>query len=314
MVRRQIFGNHNLFFARGRAVVHLVAPLPEAHHERPQEPKPTVSTQSYLSQEQLAALRSDPANANETAQGRAERLASLGRLAAGVAHEINNPLAYMAVNLDLALDELAALEAQTRAPSREGAASLGPKLSVVLQALGDVREGVRRVGTVVEDLKHLLVAEQGEMPTVDARIALDAAIAEVRSSLPEGTRLVKMYGDAPPVRGSEPWLTKVFAHVLHNAAQALAETQNEREVRVTVRRDQERRVEIMVVDTGIGIAPEVFGRIFDPFFTTKHFGKNRGLGLAICNAIVSSLGGTIAVHSELGSGTRVQILLPCGSG
>jgi PAS domain S-box-containing protein len=245
-----------------------------------------------------------------TKLARAERLVSLGKLASGVAHEINDPLAYMAVNVDLAIDELRAMQrGAQRAGTGEPVPSAG-RVAAIVQALNDVRDGVRRVGQIVDDLKTLAVTEQGAVATVDARIALDAAVAAVRPNLPCGVRLEKDYADVADVRGTETWLSRALSQVLLNAAHALADSAGERALRLVVRPAKSAHVVVVIEDTGGGIAPESLARVFDPFYTTKLLERARGLGLTVAHAIVTSLGGTIAVESELGRGTRVTIRLP----
>jgi PAS domain S-box-containing protein len=232
----------------------------------------------------------------------AERLASMGLLAAGVAHEINNPLAYVIANLSVLVEEIPALAA--------GADKA--RLDEALQMLKDVREGAERVRRVVRDLK--LFSRSDEMTTgpVDLRPVLDFTIEMAQNEIRHRARLVKDYGvDLPLVEGNEGKLGQVFLNLLVNAAHSIPEGRIEQnEIRVVTRVDEKGRVVVEIRDTGEGIPPDRLPRIFVPFFTTKAIGFGTGLGLSTSHGIVTALGGSIQVKSEVGKGSVFRVVLP----
>jgi len=232
----------------------------------------------------------------------AERLTSLGTLAAGVAHEINNPLAFIGANLSWARQRLAQV-----------AQAIGPKWGDIESALTDCQEGAERIRTIVQDLKTYSAAEERtEAGPTDVNGVLEFALRMADNELRQRARLVRDLQPVPPVPGGHSRLGQVFLNLLVNAAQAIpAGRIGENEVRLRSRYDAaEERVVVEVEDTGAGIGAEDLARIFDPFFTTKPVGVGTGLGLFICHGIVTSLGGSIAVDSKPGAGTTFRVSLP----
>ncbi|PTL80589.1 ATP-binding protein [Vitiosangium sp. GDMCC 1.1324] len=239
----------------------------------------------------------------------ADRMASVGTLAAGVAHEINNPLAYVTANLGYAHEEL--LRQLERWPA-EGLPSAGPLKSVCV-ALGEALQGADRVRTIVGDLKTFSRETQESLGTVDVKKVLDSTLNLAAGEIRHRARLVKEYGKGvPPVRGNDSRLGQVFLNLVVNAAQAIPSDgdADHHEIRVTTRLTERGWVAVEVSDTGAGIAPELLGRIFDPFFTTKPPGVGTGLGLSICHNLITAMGGELHVQSDLGRGTTFQVLLP----
>jgi PAS domain S-box-containing protein len=230
----------------------------------------------------------------------ADRLASVGTLAAGVAHEINNPLAFVLSNLGFLEEDFRRLREELP----------GEQLQEMEQILRETREGADRVRHIVRDLRTLSRDEGEELSVVDVCGVVESSVGLVRNELRHRARLVKDLEPVPPVWGSEGRLGQVLLNLLINAAHALPSGQPDRnEVRVKVRAIGD-RVIIEVADTGQGIAPEIRDRIFDPFFTTKPVGMGTGLGLSICHGIVTSLGGEISVESEVGRGSTFRLSLP----
>jgi PAS domain S-box-containing protein len=231
----------------------------------------------------------------------ASRMASVGTLAAGVAHEINNPLAFINANLVWLKDELEARRAAL------GDAGFQELAAVV----GEARSGIERISTIVRDLKAFSRVETDEAAApVDVRKVLSFAAKMADKELRQRARVVSEMEDVPAVLGSEGRLGQVFLNLLLNAAQAIpdgASAANEIRIRC-LRRD--RSVVVEVSDTGRGIPPELQARIFDPFFTTKPVGEGTGLGLAVCHGIVRGLGGAISVQSEVGRGSTFSVRLP----
>jgi two-component system cell cycle sensor histidine kinase/response regulator CckA len=231
----------------------------------------------------------------------ADRLVSLGTLAAGVAHEINNPLAYVIGNIELLARELPALVAGR---SRLDLAELEALLT-------DAREGAARVGAIVRDLRALSRSDDGRATAVDVVPVLQSCLKMVQGELRDRARIVEdLAPGLPQVAGTASRLGQVFLNLLVNAAHAIPEGRPEtNEVRVSARAEAD-LVVIEIADSGGGIPARVIGRIFDPFFTTKPVGQGTGLGLAISHEIVRSLGGTITVDSTVGRGTIFRIALP----
>jgi PAS domain S-box-containing protein len=234
----------------------------------------------------------------------ADRMAAVGTLASGVAHEINNPLACVTANLELLREELTP-------PPGDGTAP--PKMSPeeILAALDDAREGAERVRIIVRDLRLFARGDAGERGPVDLGGVLQAAERMAGNMVKTRARVVQEHAPLPPVDGNATRLCQVFVNILVNAAQAIvAGAPDDNEVRVcaAVAGDQ---VVVEVRDSGVGIPADVRSRIFDPFFSTKGIGGGHGLGLSVCHGIVTSFGGHITVDEGLGGrGTIVRVSLP----
>jgi PAS domain S-box-containing protein len=236
----------------------------------------------------------------------AERLTSVGTLAAGVAHEINNPLAYVTNNLEFARSEAQALAAMI---DDEG--PIAVRLREMTQALREAELGAERVRQIVLDLKTFSRIDDESRGSVDVRKTLELAISMATNEIRHRARLVFQAAPVPKIDANEAKLGQVFLNILINAAQAIPEGRADSHViRVGLGTDSQRQVVITISDDGEGIAPELLQRVFDPFFTTKPQGIGTGLGLAICHNIVRSLKGEIAIESTLGLGTTVRITLP----
>jgi PAS domain S-box-containing protein len=238
----------------------------------------------------------------------ADRLASIGALAAGVAHEINNPLSYVLLNLDMVIRDLT-----SAAPHQggDGAGGEGARFAEIVARLREARAGVDRVGHIVQDLKAFSRVDTDRRGLIDVRRVLDETIDLASNEIRHRARLVRAYGEVPMVSASASRLSQVFLNLLVNAAQSMSEGEAEQnEIRVGAAVDGGGRVVVEVADTGSGMTPEVLARIFDPFFTTKPAGVGTGLGLSICHGIISSLGGAITVQSRVGEGTTFRVALP----
>jgi signal transduction histidine kinase len=237
----------------------------------------------------------------------ADRMASLGTLAAGVAHEINNPLSYMLSNVRFARDELAALAEGLAAGEQQ-------RLQEVREALAETLSGGDRVSDIVRDLRAFSHGDegQGRLGPVNVHAVLDLCGNIARSQLRHRAQLVKHYGELPSILANESRLGQLFLNLIVNAAQAIPEGRDAKtqEVRLTTWREGEDWVVVEVRDTGVGIAPEHLRRLFDPFFTTKPVGVGTGLGLSICHGIVTGLGGRITVESEPERGSAFRVFLP----
>ncbi len=227
-----------------------------------------------------------------------DRMASIGMLAAGVAHEINNPLAAVIANLDLAIAELADFQ--------ESAA-----LEEVNEMLDDARTAADRVKHIVRDLKIFSRHEETKDSAVDVHQMLDSTLRMAWNEIKHRARLVKEYGDSiPPVRGSESRLGQVFLNLIVNAAQAIPEgNTSKHQIRISTRVDGP-KVVIDIADSGTGMSVDTVRHLFTPFFTTKAQGVGTGLGLSISHRIVTDIGGELRIDSELGRGTTVHVILP----
>ncbi len=231
----------------------------------------------------------------------ADRMVSVGTLAAGVAHEINNPLSYVTSNLDFVAQEIRGLVGDSPAM----------QMREILEMLGEAREGAERVRKIVRGLRAFSRADKERLELLELRPVLEVAIDMTFNEVRHRARLVKDYGPVPMVRGDETRLVQVFVNLFINAAQAIREGDAGRnEIRVSTRTDADNRAVIEVRDSGEGIPAAVLGRIFDPFFTTKKVGAGTGLGLSICHGIVTGLGGEITVESQVGKGSVFRVLLP----
>ncbi|HEY6003998.1 MAG TPA: PAS domain S-box protein [Anaeromyxobacter sp.] len=225
----------------------------------------------------------------------ADRLASVGTLAAGVAHEINNPLAFILSNLEFALSEVS-----------EDAAD--PELR---RALQDAKDGAVRVREIVRSLRAFSRPGDDQRAVLDPRRVLQSALGLAANEIRHRGELVVDLGDVPQVQASEHRLAQVFLNLVINAAHALPEgRERENRVRVATSTAPDGSAVIEVSDTGVGIPPDVLPRIFDPFFTTKPVGVGTGLGLSVCHGIVTQLGGHISVESAPGMGSTFRVVLP----
>ncbi len=228
---------------------------------------------------------------------RADRLAALGTLAAGVAHEINNPLTFMTLGI-------ASLERTLPTVVDE------ERVQDVLGRLREIRRGADRVAEIVRDLGVFSRSDDDRAESVDLVEVLNAATRLLAHELRLRGRLTMNLEHLPAVNANPGRLEQVFVNLLLNAAQALPDGESGNEIVVTGSVEPDGRVRVEVRDNGIGIPPDVLSRVFDPFFTTKPVGVGTGLGLAISHRIVSQLGGEIAIDSVPGKGTTVYVVLP----
>ena len=229
----------------------------------------------------------------------ADRLTSVGMLAAGVAHEINNPLTYVFGNVEFALHRL-----MHRAADEE-------ELTEIVRALEHALEGSERIRQITRDLRVFCRSNEHEPPSaLDVCKVMESSINMAWNEVRHRGRLTRSFEPVPSVAGDQGRLSQVFLNLLVNAAQALPEDRSdENEIAVDIRA-RGNRVLIEIQDNGAGMTPAQQRRIFEPFFTTKPRGVGTGIGLSICSSIVSEMGGSIEVESRIGHGTSFRVLLP----
>jgi len=236
----------------------------------------------------------------EVSLAQADRLANMGMLAAGVAHEINNPLAYVMLHLEAVQGGLEELIG----------AGADPELASSIES---ALEGAGRIADIVRDLKSFSRVEATSLERLDLARLTDGAATMAKNEIKYRARLVKDYAPIHSVLGNEGRLSQVLLNLLMNAAQAIPPGDvGGNEIRVSAHMDGD-HVVLSVCDTGEGMDPATVERVFEPFFTTKAKGGGTGLGLAICQRIVVEHGGTITLDSLPGQGTEVTLRLPAAS-
>ena len=235
----------------------------------------------------------------------ADRRISVGRLAAGVAHEVNNPLAYVRANLDFVASLLPLL-------SRDRAGGCcADRLEEMEEALDDARHGTDRIRQIVRGLKSFSRDDDDRRERLRLTVPLEAAIAMAAGEIKQRARLVRHYGEVPAVEASEVRLSQVFLNLLINAGHAIPEgASDQHAVTVSTRTGADGFAIVEVQDTGCGIPSEDRDKLFHAFFTTKPVGVGTGLGLSISLGIVQALGGRIEVESDVGRGSTFRVVLP----
>jgi signal transduction histidine kinase/DNA-binding response OmpR family regulator len=235
----------------------------------------------------------------------ADRLAALGTLAAGVAHEVNNPLTYVLIGIESVVKEL-----RRRGPD----AALGARLDPLLERLQGAMEGARRVRRIVSELRSLARVDEQDQRPIDVCVVLDSAASMVEGQLRHRGSLVREYrAGLPPVLGRQDRLGQVFLNLLLNAAHAVQEGRGEGVVALRADLDASGRVVVEVEDSGSGFSREQLARIFDPLFTSKPVLVGGGFGLWVSHTIVTSLGGELTARSRVGEGTVFRVVLPVSS-
>jgi two-component system, NtrC family, sensor kinase len=230
----------------------------------------------------------------------AQKLEALGRMSAGLAHEVNNPLSFILSNLR---HVVRGLESVPWTPE-------GLEIKEDLQdASRDALRGAERIARIVQDVRLFARVDEPPRERVDVREVMEGAVRMVTEALGPDTRLERAFQPVPPVLASEHGLGQVIINLLVNAAHALRGRPSPL-IRLGLLRCPLGRVVMEITDNGCGISPEHLGRLFEPFFTTKPVGTGTGLGLSICHGIVTRLGGDIRVESTPGQGTTFRVMLP----
>lgn len=251
----------------------------------------------------------------------AEKMASIGQLAAGVAHEINNPVGFVNSNLGTLGNYIGSMFKVIDAYAAEAGNEAGafPEVARVKKAvdfpylvedipnlLKESQDGLARVKRIVQDLKDFSHVDESTWQHANLESGMDSTLNVVANEIKYKAEVIREYAGLPEVECMPSQINQVFLNLLMNAAQVI-----DRKGVITVRTgSSEQEVWVEVEDTGQGIAPEHINRIFDPFFTTKPVGKGTGLGLSLSYGIVQKHHGRIEVNSEVGKGTRFRVYLP----
>jgi len=239
-----------------------------------------------------------------------ERLASLARMSAGVAHQINSPLTVVVANAEIVASDL---ERQLARASLASEPAEQQRLAETIEAQAELRQAAQRIARLVANIQAF---SQPSPPAAraDPRRAVERAVRLIERELNARTRVTVKARPVPKVTTSEAHLVEVIKQLLRNAAQAMDEVSSvANEISVHVHLAEDGQVMIDVTDTGAGMTPEVKQRIFEPFFTTKPVGVGTGLGLSICHGIVTAAGGQLSVDTVSGGGTRLSVVLPAVS-
>jgi signal transduction histidine kinase len=230
-----------------------------------------------------------------------ERLAALGTLAAGLAHEINNPLTYVLLQLAQAVRLLPTLSTDENRARVE---------QIEMLVRGSL-EGAERIRAIMSGMRTFSRSDDGGTRRVDVRGPLDAALKLVGNEIRHRARLIRTYDDPPAVIANEGRLGQVFLNLLTNALHAIPEGNAARnEIRVTARANDAGDLVVTITDTGSGIPEHLLARIFEPYFSTKPIGQGTGLGLSISHTIITGFDGTMSVDSEVDRGTTFTIVIP----
>ena len=232
------------------------------------------------------------------------RLAAVGELAAGIAHEINNPMAFVRANLSQLESRWKEVRAELERAGR--AEALRDALGDVDELVADSLEGVDRAVEIVRNVKGFAHPGNGGREPLDLHRILEDVLRLIAPQLRGRAEVEKNFEELPELTGVPQQLRQVFVNLLLNASQAISPGGH---IRLSTRSENGRAV-VIVADDGPGIAPEIIDRIFDPFFTTKAVGEGTGLGLAIAHQIITSHGGAIKVESPPGQGATFRVELP----
>lgn len=243
------------------------------------------------------------------------KMASLGQLVAGVAHELNNPISFIYSNMthlrEYSEKLIQLIEVAEKHPERLEKEKERAELNYIEKDLpkliSSCEDGARRTRDIVLGLRNFSRLDESQLKFVDVHEGLETTLELLRGELKNRVHVVKKFGKLPKVNCYASQLNQVFMNVLSNAAQAI---ENEGEIHITTKTLPDDQVEISIRDNGKGMAKATLDKIFDPFFTTKGVGTGTGLGLSISYGVIQKHGGDILVKSEIGKGTEFRIILP----
>lgn len=237
----------------------------------------------------------------------ADRLSSLGAMAASTAHELNNPLTVVMANAGIISDILGHLRGSLPGPL---AAPELSRFASIDEAVGDLQAAASRMARIVGDLRAFSRPQDNAPARIDLRHCIEWAVRATAHEYQLRAHILTRFEPAPAVIGEQARIEQVLVNLLVNAAHAIAPgDMDANEVLVSLRTAEDGRAVVEIRDSGAGMPKEVLERIFDPFFTTKATGVGTGLGLAICQGIIKALGGEIRVSSNVGKGTSFTVLL-----
>ena len=232
------------------------------------------------------------------------KMAAVGNLAAGVAHEINNPLAIAMANLEYVAEEVTdVIDAVDADPHVEEA------LDDISIGIGKVQTAIDRVRAIVDDLRTFTDAAEGLAQQVDLRRLVEWVIRRVRTKSRNPIDLTVSLDDVPSIWASEVGAVQVLWNLLDNAVEAIQSQGGDGTIRISLYSEDD-HVYLIVDDNGPGMAPEIAQRAFEPFYTTKQVGQGAGLGLFVCQGLIKGMDGTIDVETQPGEGTRVTVSFP----
>lgn len=284
-----------------------------------------MNARMYETMDRAIQERTEALRRTQQQMVEAEKMASLGQLTAGVAHEINNPVNFVAASVpSLKRDIQDLLEAVSgyeallhEAGMEDQAAAIRERFELdynaveIADLLASVEEGARRTAFIVGELSSFSRADENDLKPTDVRHGIESTLTLLRGRLEPRIKVVRHYEErVPEIAGYPGKLNQVWMNLLVNAIQAISETG---EIRVSIA-SVEDRVEVRVQDTGHGMSEEVRQHIFEPFFTTKDVGSGTGLGLSITYGIVMDHKGSIQVESAPGEGTTFTVSLPITQG
>jgi len=268
----------------------------------------------------------------------AEKMSALGQMVAGIAHEINTPLAYVKGTFEVLSDQLKPMEdlatrsygftRMMRAPVRDNAAMQselrrveisaksmveGNVMQDVVTILKDGIHGIEKISEIVLNLKNFSRIDRAKVSDFSVPAGLDSTLLLANHLLKDKVQIRKDYGAVPNISGSPSQINQVFLNIISNAVQAMPERAEANIITLRTAMEDEKTVRVEIQDNGNGIPKDVLPKIFDPFFTTKAIGQGTGMGLSISFKIIQEHGGKLLVDSEAGVGTVFTILLPIKS-